>query len=328
MFCIEQLLKSTSVILLLASGFGGQPIHRSVRLTLKNTVLLTPADFKDVFRGRGSLVEAISEESNIASRIQPAEMIAETSPKVSRARARVLIALGSPMDCQLVLAALERSVQQFCIAACAASTNDIVRCLSREPVDVALINSDLEDGPLAGLHVLPDLRASYPKTPVVMLFDRWQDDLVVHAFRAGAKGVFCRSEKELDMLWKCINAVHEGQVWANSRQLHLLLDSLRSAAPIHAASSPGMKLLTKRETHVANLVAEGLPNKAIALRLGISEHTVSNYLFRIYNKLGISNRVELVLHVMKDQEQPQAAGLRSEALPEQVKHSIADRGSR
>jgi len=223
------------------------------------------------------------------------------------------------MDCQLLMAALERSAQQFSVAACAASKNEVIQCLSREPVDVALISSDLEDGPLTGLHVLPDLQASYPKTPVVMLFDRWQDDLVVHAFRAGAKGVFCRSEKEIDMLWKCINAVHEGQVWANSRQLHLLLDSLRSAAPIRAASSPGMKLLTKRETHVADLVAEGLPNKAIALRLGISEHTVSNYLFRIYNKLGISNRVELVLHVMKDQEQPQAAGLRSEALPEQVK---------
>ena len=58
-----------------------------------------------------------------------------------------------------------------------------------------------------------------------------------------------------------------------------------------------------RETQVANLVAEGLPNKGIAQRLGISEHTVSNYLFRIYNKLGISSRVELVLYVMKHREQ-------------------------
>ena len=60
-----------------------------------------------------------------------------------------------------------------------------------------------------------------------------------------------------------------------------------------------MNLLAMRETQVANLVVEGLPNKEVALRLGITEHTVSNYLFRIYNKLGISTRVELVLYVMK-----------------------------
>ena len=225
------------------------------------------------------------------------------------------------MDCQLLVGALEGSRQQFAVAACATSESEITGCLSRGNVDVALINLDLEDGPLAGLRALPNLHASYPKTPVVMLFDKWQDDLVVSAFRAGAKGVFCRLEKELDMLWKCINAVHEGQVWANSRQLHLLLDSLQSAAPIQAASSPGMNLLAKRETQVATLIAEGLPNKAIALRLGISEHTVSNYLFRIYNKLGISNRVELVLHVMKDQEQSQAARLRSKEIPEQRKEA-------
>jgi two-component system nitrate/nitrite response regulator NarL len=60
-----------------------------------------------------------------------------------------------------------------------------------------------------------------------------------------------------------------------------------------------MNLLAMRETQVANLGAEGLSTKEIAKRLGITEHTVSNYLFRIYNKLGISSRVELVLYLMK-----------------------------
>jgi two-component system nitrate/nitrite response regulator NarL len=60
----------------------------------------------------------------------------------------------------------------------------------------------------------------------------------------------------------------------------------------------GMNLLSKREAQVVALVAEGLPNKEISLKLGISEHTVSNYLLRVYNKLGISTRVELVLYVM------------------------------
>jgi DNA-binding NarL/FixJ family response regulator len=79
--------------------------------------------------------------------------------------------------------------------------------------------------------------------------------------------------------------------------------TLTKAKSIRVASSfPGMRLLATCETRVTNLVTEGLPNKEVALRPGITEHTVSNYLFRIYNKLGISSRVELVLYVMKGRE--------------------------
>ena len=230
-------------------------------------------------------------------------MLAEPLLTGSRRPIRVLIALDSSMDCQLLLSASKRSRQQLSIVAWVVSRTDILRCFSRGNIDVALINADLEDGRLSGLEVLTEIHNSYPGTPLVMLFDAWHDDLILHAFRAGAKGVFCRSEKKLDMLWKCIAAVHQGQVWASSRQLQLLLNTLTKARSIRDASSPGMKTLATRETHVANLVAEGLPNKEIALRLSITEHTVSNYLFRIYNKLGISTRVELVLHIMKQREE-------------------------
>jgi DNA-binding NarL/FixJ family response regulator len=212
------------------------------------------------------------------------------------------------MDCQLLLSASERSRQQMSVAAWVVSRAEILHCFSQGNIDVALINADLEDGRLAGLGVLTEVHASYPGTPMVVLFDSWNDDLVLHAFRAGAKGVFCRTEKRLDMLWKCIAAVSEGQVWANSRQLHLLLNNLTKARHIGETSSVGINLLATRETHVANLVAEGLPNKEIALKLGITVHTVSNYLFRIYDKLGMSSRVELVLHIMKQREEHGAAG--------------------
>ena len=235
-------------------------------------------------------------------------MLAETQLKTGRSPIRVLISLGSQMDCQLLQAALKRSRPHLEAVACAVSRTDTIHYLSRGTVDVALINADLEDGRLTGLDVLSEIHASYQKTPIVTLFDTWNDDLIVHAFRAGAMGVFCRSEKKLDLLWKCISAVYEGQVWANSVQMQLLLRTLRKVTPARSLSFPGMNLLAMRETQVANLVAEGLATKEIAARLGITDHTVNNYLFRIYNKLGISSRVELVLYLMKQQERPHVTG--------------------
>jgi two-component system, NarL family, nitrate/nitrite response regulator NarL len=221
---------------------------------------------------------------------------------------RVLLGLDTPMDCQLLKTAANGSGQRFNVVASAVSKDGILDSFSRSDVDVALINVDLEDGRLAGLEILPELCATY-RTPVVVLFDRWQDDLIVHAFRGGAKGVFCRLEKELELLWKCISAVHNGHVWASSEQLQLLLSALQSEVMIPRVPSPGMKSLAARETQVANLVAEGLPNKNVAAKLGLSEHTVSNYLFRIYNKLGISSRIELALYVLKEQEPHNASPL-------------------
>ena len=236
--------------------------------------------------------------------VSPAQRtLSEIPANVGGGPIRVLIALDSPMDCELLSTAVKRSRQPLDVVASAVSRKDVVHSFSRGNVDVALINVDLEDGRMTGLAVLPELHATHERTPVVMLFDTWQDELIVNAFRAGARGVFCRLEKKLEVLWRCISAVHNGQVWANSAQLQLLLNTVRSAAPIRTASPSGMNLLGVRETQVANLVAEGLPNKGIAQRLGISDHTVGNYLFRIYNKLGISSRVELVLYVMKHREQ-------------------------
>ena len=211
---------------------------------------------------------------------------------------RVLIADDSPLGCQLLKNAFKRSRRQFDVVASAVSSHEVMQHISRERLDVALISADLQDGPLSGLQALPQIHASASGMSVIVLFDKWQDDLILHAFRSGARGVFCRSEKKLDLLCKCILAVHEGQVWANSQQLQLLLQTLINVKAIHSSDIKGMNLLSNREAQVVALVAEGLPNKEISLKLGISEHTVSNYLLRVYNKLGISTRVELVLYVM------------------------------
>ena len=75
-----------------------------------------------------------------------------------------------------------------------------------------------------------------------------------------------------------------------------------NAAPLRLVNLQGRRLLTKREDDVVKLVADGLSNRNVAQKLGLTEHTVSNYLFRIYEKLGISSRVELVLYALKQKQ--------------------------
>jgi two-component system nitrate/nitrite response regulator NarL len=210
----------------------------------------------------------------------------------------LLIADGSPMDCQLLKSALTRSRSPFKIVGCAVSQADIIRSMNSHPPEIALISESLQDGPFTGFGVLSELHHCFPQTSVVVLLKSASDDLIVDAFRAGARGVFCR-EEPVQTLCKCISAVHRGQIWANSKQLRSVLDAFASAAPLRLANSQGRVLLTKREIDVVKLVVDGHTNRDVAQKLGLTEHTVSNYLFRIYEKLGISSRVELVLYSLK-----------------------------
>ena len=210
----------------------------------------------------------------------------------------ILIADETPMSCQLLKNALVRSRFPFEVVACATSRSEIMQCMNADSVEIALVSESLKGGPLEGFQVVSDLRTSFPATRVIALLKSAPNDMVVDAFRAGAKGVFCRAEP-VEALCKCIRVVHSGQIWVNSHQLNFIVEALVNAAPLRLTDSKGRYLLAKREAEVANLVAEGLSNRDVAQRLGLSEHTVSNYLFRIYERLGISSRVELVLYILR-----------------------------
>jgi DNA-binding NarL/FixJ family response regulator len=209
------------------------------------------------------------------------------------------------MGCQLLSKVLG-SHRRIEVAATVFTAKDLAAEVCRTPVDSVLVNVDLHEGHLSGLRAAAELHAAQPTLPIIVLCDRAADDLVISTFRAGARGLLCRSES-IGMLCKCIEAVHKGQIWANSNHLEALLRTLSQAPPARVVNAHGLNLLAEREGQVVNLVAGGLTNRDIASQLGLSEHTVSNYLFRIYNKLGVSNRVELVLYVMKQREQSRIA---------------------
>src|SRR3989442_13241711 len=166
----------------------------------------------------------------------------EAPSKAISGRIAVLVADDTPMGCQLLKNALRRSRHAFDVAACAVTRADVLNSDLRS-IDVALIGEDLEDGRLMGFQVLRELHVSHPETKVIILCNSLQNDLVVDAFRAGARGVFCRTEP-FESLCKCIKAVHTGQAWANSTQLQLILGDLFTDALLRLVSANRISYLS------------------------------------------------------------------------------------
>ena len=98
------------------------------------------------------------------------------------------------------------------------------------------------------------------------------------------------------MLTRCVYRVHEGQLWISGLQLEYVLETLDAAPATRLVNAQGTVLLSKREQDVTRCLSAGLTNREIAVELKISQNTVKNYLFRIFNKLGVSSRIEVVLY--------------------------------
>ena len=223
-------------------------------------------------------------------------MASTNSTFPTREEIRVLVADSTRMACQLLSDMLKRS-HQFELVGCSPSSFEVLAAVNNVAPHVVLLSVDLDGQPLKGFKLARQLRATYPESRVVMLLDACRRDLVVEAFRAGARGVFCRTDS-VKTLCKCIFSVYMGQVWADSKEIRFALEALAEAVPLTLIDAKGTALLSRREQEVVRSVADGLTNREIAAQLKISEHTVKNYLFRIFDKLGVSSRVEMILYAL------------------------------
>jgi DNA-binding NarL/FixJ family response regulator len=220
----------------------------------------------------------------------------------------VLIADSNRMQSQLLISALRRR-PEFNVAACQMETVSILRAIAQNAPRIVVLSMTAAMRVSETVMTLRRFHLSHPDIPKVLLVESFDRDLVVNAFRSGVRGIFCIADSNLRLLCKCLLRVAEGQIWANTEQLNYILELISEVPSLRVLNSNGNNLLTPREEQVVALVAEGLGNRNIASELALSEHTIKKYLFRIFEKLGISSRVELVLYAVNNGDPRQAEWL-------------------
>lgn len=213
---------------------------------------------------------------------------------------RILIVDRNCMGSQLLAESLERDSRFTAVGMVATTTTtELLSAISARKPQVAVISSEFEGGPRRGLQFVRAINTNHRNVHIVSLLERSAQDEVIAAFRCGAKGVFCRNNP-LAEFRSCIERVSRGEIWASGVETEYLLEALRSAPSCDGIDSDKVRMLSKREIQVAECAVQGYSNKQIAEQFQLSEHTVKNYLSRIFDKLGVSTRFELLFLMLKE----------------------------
>ena len=223
------------------------------------------------------------------------------SPRRSFTPITVVVADQDVLACNLLASRL-RKHRQFQVTECTENETATLDLLRRVRPSVALIGEGVRDDPKGGYSILKKSQSWSPRLRAVMLLGSSDQHSVVEAFRAGARGIVLRSDCQFAALCKCVHNVHQGQVWADNKQVGYVLEAFSRSSALQTQDPKALGRISGRERDVVRLAVDGLSNREIAQRLDLSEHTVKNYLFRVFDKLGISSRVELVHFALTNQE--------------------------
>jgi DNA-binding NarL/FixJ family response regulator len=214
---------------------------------------------------------------------------------------RLIIADSASIHCELLSDAVKRD-RLIQVVGSVSTKQELFELSAGVEFDIVLIALQMDESGFERCDIVRELRRRFPSVRTILMLDTSQREFVVEALRAGARGVFPK-DGTLKMLRKCVRKVYEGHIWATASELSSTLDAVAVAPEIRAVDAKKQDLLSKREREVVSAVAEGLTNREIGERLGLSKHTVKNYLLHVFDKLGVSNRVEL-LFLALSQAQP------------------------
>jgi two-component system nitrate/nitrite response regulator NarL len=178
----------------------------------------------------------------------------------------------------------------FVVAGEAADGAEAVKLVRQLKPDILLL--DLAMPGLPGLETLRELASSQVPVRTIILTAAIEKAQIVEALQLGARGIVMKESATVMML-KSIRSVMSGQYWVGHESVSSLVHALRETAG--PAPPPKKFGLTARELEVVATIVGGYANKDIAQKFGISEQTVKHHLTNIFDKLGVSNRLELAL---------------------------------
>jgi two-component system, NarL family, nitrate/nitrite response regulator NarL len=206
---------------------------------------------------------------------------------------RVFVVDRDSMSSDLLASTLVR--ERDCDAV-AIQPGDLLPALAENQISLVVIGVDIDSKPGSGFDLANAVCRAHPNIFVVILLNQTSRESVINAFRSGARGVISRQLPVSEFL-DCVEHVGKGFIWAGRQETNALLEAFKSIPAPSVPSGSTSPTLTVREMQVVQCAAKGMTNKTIAGELNLSEHTVKNYLFRAFEKLGVSSRVELLFYL-------------------------------
>ncbi|GAC1423806.1 MAG: hypothetical protein NVSMB62_20430 [Acidobacteriaceae bacterium] len=181
--------------------------------------------------------------------------------------------------------------------------------LQRYPTDVVVLEGQLIAGTT---DAIPELVKRAPDAKLIVQLVESDESNIVELYRRGVRGVVPRSISP-DLLIKCVRKIADGETWIDNQSISWVIEAYRAQAS-NLTSPRVQPKLSKKELAIISCITRGMRNKEIAYQIGTTEQVIKNYLRKVYDKLGVSDRLELALYCLHHQilktymqEQPELA---------------------
>ena len=165
--------------------------------------------------------------------------------------------------------------------------------ITKFSADVLIFESALAANPV---ETVTEFLRQAPQLKIVVVTPAADEQLTLDLFRRGAHGILSR-EVEPETLVECLRKVAGGEPWLESQAIHWVMEAYRGHTLRPSGARPKVQL-TPKETLIVSCVTQGMKNKEIAVRVGTTEQVVKNYLRKVYDKLGVADRLELALYCL------------------------------
>ena len=175
----------------------------------------------------------------------------------------------------------------------AESLDQTIAAIQKFSADILIFEAALSPNPA---DAVSDLLRQNTSCRLVVVLQEPDQEMTLDLFRRGAHGIVSR-EIEPEILVECLRKVAQGESWLESHAVAWVLEAYRTQGVRPAGSRPKVSL-TPKESLIVSCVTQGMKNKEIALRVGTTEQVVKNYLRKVYDKLGVADRLELALYCL------------------------------